>query len=93
MAKTVQKHLTLDDVKTPLKDKLFTASLLALTMMGILVLFWYQNFGPGFKAFIRHYDTSDSANKTQSRNKTHWSNSLIYALDGCSIENGMGGIS
>jgi len=64
MAKTVQKHLTLDDVKTPLKDKLFTASLLALTMMGILVLFWYQNFGPGFKAFIRHYDTSDSANKT-----------------------------
>ena len=59
MAKTVQKHLTIYDVKTPLKDKLFTASLLALTMMGIFILFWYQNFGPGFKAFITHYETTD----------------------------------
>ena len=56
MAKTVQKHLTSDDVKTPLKDKLFTASLIALTMMGILVLFWYQNFGPGFKTFYTTVD-------------------------------------
>ena len=62
MAKTVQKYLTLHDAKTPLKDKLFTASLLALTMMGILLLFWYQNFGPGLEAFMKHYDTTPNAN-------------------------------
>lgn len=53
MANTVQKYLILKD-STPLKDKLFTAGLLALTMLGILVLFWYQNFGPGFSAFKNH---------------------------------------
>ena len=53
MANTVQKYLILKD-STPLKDKLFTAGLLALTMLGILVLFWYQNFGPGFSAFKHH---------------------------------------
>ena len=62
MAKTVQKYLYLNDAKTPLKDKLFTASLLALTMMGILLLFWYQNFGPGLEAFMTHYDTAADAN-------------------------------
>ena len=50
MQKNVQKYLLLTP-STPLKDKLFTAGLLALTMCGILVLFWYQNFGPGFRAF------------------------------------------
>ena len=50
MAKTVQSFLILSD-STPLKDKLFTAGLLALTVLGILVLFYYQNFGPGFSAF------------------------------------------
>ncbi len=29
-------------------DRLFTACLIALTMVAILVLFWFQNFGPGF---------------------------------------------
>ena len=33
------------------KDKLFTGGLLVLTLFGILVLFWFQNFGPGFEAF------------------------------------------
>ena len=50
MAKTVQKYLILSD-SPPLKDKLFTALLIALTMLAVLVLFWYQNFGPGFTAF------------------------------------------
>ena len=50
MAKTVQNYLILGP-STPLKDKLFTAGLLALTLVGILVLFWFQNFGPGFNAF------------------------------------------
>ena len=50
MQKNVQKYLLLTP-STPLKDKLFTAGLLALTMCGILVLFWYQNFGAGFRAF------------------------------------------
>ena len=50
MQRNVQKYLLLTP-STPLKDKLFTAGLLTLTMCGILVLFWYQNFGAGFRAF------------------------------------------
>lgn len=46
MARTVQKYLVID--ATPLKDRLFTGGLILLTMVGILMLFWYQNFGPGF---------------------------------------------
>ncbi len=50
MAQKVQEFLILGP-RTPVKDKLFTAGLIFLTMIGILVLFWYQNFGPGFRAF------------------------------------------
>ena len=51
MAQTVQQYLMLGDSTPALKDKLFTAGLLVLTMLGILIVFWYQNFGPGFRAF------------------------------------------
>ena len=52
MVQKVQEFLILGPT-IPIKDKLFTASLIFLTMIGILVLFWYQNFGPGFTAFER----------------------------------------
>ena len=46
MAKTSQKYLVMDASSFP--DKMFTGTLIVLTMLGILTLFWYQNFGPGF---------------------------------------------
>ena len=30
-------------------DKLFTGTLILLTVVGIFVLFWFRNFGPGFR--------------------------------------------
>lgn len=47
MARTAQRYLILDHISYA--DKVFTAMLIVLTMIVILVLFWYQNFGPGFK--------------------------------------------
>ena len=47
MARTKDKYILMD--VTSLSDKLVTGSLIILTMFGILLLFWYQNFGPGIK--------------------------------------------
>jgi hypothetical protein len=58
MANTVQKYLILSP-STPLKDKFFTAGLILLTMVGILVLFWYQNWGRGFSAFKKSVYSED----------------------------------
>lgn len=46
MARTGQKYLVMDASSFP--DRFFTALLIAATMVAILVLFWFQNFGPGF---------------------------------------------
>ncbi len=46
MARTKQKYLSMEASSLP--DRLFTAFLIILTMVAILVLFWFQNFGPGF---------------------------------------------
>ncbi len=51
MARTGQKYLVMDASSLP--DRLFTGCLIALTMVAILVLFWFQNFGPGFD-FSKH---------------------------------------
>lgn len=46
MAKTSEKYLVLD---TPsLRDKLLTSLLIGAMMVAVLVLFLYQNVGPGF---------------------------------------------
>ena len=46
MARTGQKYLVVDD---NLADKFITAFLIVLTVVAIIVLFLYQNFGPGIK--------------------------------------------
>ena len=52
MARTMNKYLVMEAATCT--DKIFTASLIVLTMLAILVLFWFQNFGPGFK--FKHVD-------------------------------------
>ena len=52
MARTRNKYLVMEAATCT--DKIFTASLIVLTMLAILVLFWYQNFGPGFQ--FKHID-------------------------------------
>ena len=47
MARTKDKYILMD--ATSSFDKLLTGSLIILTMFGILLLFWFQNFGPGIK--------------------------------------------
>ena len=46
MARTCNKYLSINS--TTLPDKIFTATLIGLTLLAIAALFWYQNFGPGF---------------------------------------------
>ena len=43
MARTKDKYILMD--ATSSFDKLLTGSLIILTMFGILLLFWFQNFG------------------------------------------------
>ena len=47
MARTKDKYILMDVTSTT--DKAVTGILIVLTMCGILLLFWYQNFGPGIK--------------------------------------------
>ncbi len=47
MARTRQRYLVMEAATAA--DKFFTASLIVLTVFGILVLFWYRNFGPGIQ--------------------------------------------
>ena len=47
MARTKDKYILMDVTSTT--DKAVTGILIILTMCGILLLFWYQNFGPGIK--------------------------------------------
>ena len=47
MARTKDKYILMDVTSTT--DKAVTGILIVLTMFGILLLFWYQNFGPGIK--------------------------------------------
>ena len=56
MARTRNKYLVMEAATCT--DKIVTASLIVLTMLAILVLFWYQNFGPGF-----HFKHVDKTNK------------------------------
>ena len=52
MARNIQKYGTTRDSENKvatLPDRIFTGGLIALTAVAILILFWYQNFGPGFK--------------------------------------------
>ena len=52
MARNIQKYGTTTDSENKvasLPDRIFTGGLIALTAVGILILFWYQNFGAGFK--------------------------------------------
>ena len=51
--RTLNKYLVMEAATCT--DKIFTATLIILTMLGILVLFWFQNFGPGFK--FKHIDS------------------------------------
>ena len=46
MARTGNKYLNINSSTLP--DKIFTGALICLTMLAIVILFWYQNFGPGF---------------------------------------------
>ena len=46
MARTRQKYLVMD--ASSFSDRCFTGALITLTMVAILVLFWFQNFGSGF---------------------------------------------
>jgi hypothetical protein len=50
MARNIQKYGTTrgEDKVAPLPDRIFTGGLITLTMLAIIILFWYQNFGPGF---------------------------------------------
>ena len=52
MARNIQKYGTTTDSENKvasLPDRIFTGGLIALTAVAILILFWYQNFGSGFK--------------------------------------------
>lgn len=46
LAKTKQKYLVMD--ASTWTDRIVTGSLIVMTMIAILGLFWFQNFGPGF---------------------------------------------
>ncbi|TRY69222.1 hypothetical protein TCAL_01396 [Tigriopus californicus] len=46
LAKTKQKYLVMD--ASTWTDRIVTGSLILMTMIAILGLFWFQNFGPGF---------------------------------------------
>ena len=59
MARTDNKYLVLE--AATFRDKLFTAALILLTIMGILVLFWFRNFGPGFHILQFVHQHVDSA--------------------------------
>ena len=51
MARTIHKYGTTqesDSKVATLPDRIFTGGLITLTAITILLLFWYQNFGPGF---------------------------------------------
>ena len=60
MARTRQKYLVMD--ASSLTDRCFTGTLIVVTMVAILVLFWFQNFGPGFHfRFVKNkYENSES---------------------------------
>ena len=51
MARNIQKYGTTqgEEKVATLPDRIFTGGLITLTTVAILILFWYQNFGPGFK--------------------------------------------
>ena len=45
MRRTENRYLVME--AATFGDKLFTGTLIILTILGILVLFWFRNFGPG----------------------------------------------
>ena len=46
LSRTHNKYLVME--AATFSDKLFTGTLIFCTVVGIFVLFWFQNFGPGF---------------------------------------------
>ena len=46
LSRTHNKYLVME--AATFSDKLFTGTLIFYTVVGIFVLFWFQNFGPGF---------------------------------------------
>ena len=53
LSRTHNKYLVME--AATFSDKLFTGTLIFCTVVGIFVLFWFQNFGPGFR--ITHAST------------------------------------
>ena len=45
MQRTANRYLVME--AATFGDKLFTGTLIILTILAILVLFWFRNFGPG----------------------------------------------
>jgi hypothetical protein len=55
LEKTGTKYMVMDAAS--FADKVFTCILIALTVLGIMILFWYRNFGPGL--YFKHVVESD----------------------------------
>ncbi len=54
MQRTANRYLVME--AATFGDKLFTGSLIIITIVAILVLFWFRNFGPVFSIIDDKYE-------------------------------------